>query len=342
MSYGGWRPYVPVAKRRANAARQVAKLRKQGMRIEPVTIQGSRIAHTFWGKAWCGHLEQLGDYANRLPRGRTYVRNGSVCHLEIKPGKVEAIVSGSELYHVAIDIAPLPAARWKAVRKQCVGQIGSMLELLQGRLSNQVMGIVTDPAAGLFPQPRDIKLHCDCPDWAVMCKHVAAVLYGVGARLDERPEQLFVLRRVDHVELISADLDVPTATTGRGKRRRLATPDLSQVFGIDIEDTPPPSDGKAPPRKGARAGSRGASRAKTTTAPGKFTVGKVKTAAKAFTATGAAVGRLRKRYAMTRRQFAALLDVSPQTIANWENRRGRLKLQERTLDALRQAWEKSP
>jgi len=182
MSYGGWRPYVSVAQRRARAAREMNKLRKKGMNIEPIEIQDRNIAHTFWGKAWCKHLERFSDFANRLPRGRTYVRNGSVCHLAIKKGKIEAVVAGSELYNVDIRITALSSTQWKNVRKQCAGQIGSILELLQGELSSQVMGIVTDPAKGLFPQPGDIKLHCNCPDWADMCKHVAAVLYGVGAR----------------------------------------------------------------------------------------------------------------------------------------------------------------
>ena len=253
MAYGRWRPYVPVARRRALAVRKMDKLRKQGIHIEPVEIQGRTITHTFWGDAWCKHLERFSDFANRLPRGRTYVRNGSICHLAVKPGKVEAIVSGSELYNVAIHITPLSSAKWKNVRQQCAGQIGSMLELLQGRLSKHVMEIVTDPVKGLFPQPRDIKLRCDCPDWAGMCKHLAAVLYGVGARLDNEPELLFVLRKVDHEALISADLDLQAATAGKGKRRRLADQDLSSVFGIEIEEAAlPATRRKTRPRKTVR------------------------------------------------------------------------------------------
>ncbi len=333
MSYGGWRPYVPVAKRRANAAREMNKLRKKGTAIEPIEIRGRKIAQTFWGEAWCKHLERFSDFANRLPRGRTYVRNGSVCHLAIKQGKVEAIVSGSELYHVKIDIAPLAATRWKKVRKQCAGQIGSMLELLQGRLSNQVMEIVTDPAKGLFPQPRDIKLHCDCPDWADMCKHVAAVLYGVGARLDEKPELLFLLRKVDHEELISAELDMQTATSGTGKQRRLANSDLSSLFGIELEEAPEQkTEGRANKRKPATR--KTAAKSKIPNASKANTSGKKKV----LTPTGAAVARLRKQYKMTRSQFAELLGISPQTVTNWEGKRGRLKLQTHTLKALTQAW----
>jgi uncharacterized Zn finger protein len=236
MNDGGWAPYVPVAKRRARAAREVAELRKKGKKIEPIEIQGRKIARTFWGEAWCNHLEKFSDYANRLPRGRTYVRNGSVCHLAISRGKVEAIVSGSELYRINIDITPLPEKQWNQVCKLSAGQIGSILELLQGRFSDNVMAIVTDQNTGLFPRPSEIKLDCDCPDWARMCKHVAAVLYGVGARLDHEPELLFLLRNVDHEELVTTELDITSATTNKGKRRRLAGVDLADVFGVEMEE----------------------------------------------------------------------------------------------------------
>ncbi|MFV2058939.1 MAG: hypothetical protein ACC707_20965, partial [Thiohalomonadales bacterium] len=206
--------------------------------IEPIEIAGRKIAQTFWGQAWCGHLEQFGDYANRLPRGRTYVRNGSVCHLGISKGKVDALVSGSEIYNVVVNVTYLSASRWRKVRAACAGQIGSMLELLQGQLSEQVMAVVSDTKNGLFPNPHEIDFSCDCPDWAEMCKHVAAVLYGIGARLDHRPELLFLLRGVDHQELISTELDVQVATSSKGKTRRLATQDMAGLFGIDI-DVPP-------------------------------------------------------------------------------------------------------
>lgn len=320
-----WSPYVSVAKRRAMAAREMKKLRKKGVNIDPIEIQGRHIAQSFWGKAWCTHLERFSDFDNRLPRGRAYVRNGSVCHLAIKQGTVEAIVSGSELYHVTIRIAALSLAKWKNVRKQCAGQIGSMLELLQGRLSNQVMRIVTDPFRGLFPQPKDIKLNCDCPDWAEMCKHVAATLYGVAARLDEKPELLFVLRKVDHEELISAELDMQVATTGDGQRRRLADQDLAKVFGIDIEEAPPPARKKITTTRRAKPKSKIAQ-----TIPRK----------NPFAPTGATVTRLRKEYALTRMQFANLLRVSVQTVTRWESKRGKLKLTHRTRKALIQISRK--
>src|SRR5262249_33842327 len=149
MAYWGeWRRYVPVAERRATARREMDKLRKKGQNIQPVTLDGGTIARSFWGKGWGEALESFSDYANRLPRGRTYVRNGSVCHLDIRPGHIEAMVSGSELYHIDIRIKELQAATWTTIKDKCTGRIGSMLELLQGKLSGQVMAIVTDRRHG--------------------------------------------------------------------------------------------------------------------------------------------------------------------------------------------------
>lgn len=246
-----WRPYVPVAQRRARAMRQMERLRKKGVNIQPVEIDGRQIARTFWGRAWCDHLEKFSDFENRLPRGRTYVRNGSVCHLDIQKGRVTAKVSGSELYDVTIKIKGLPKDRWRRVKNACAGQIGSLLELLQGKLSDHVMAVVTDKDRGLFPHPGEISLDCSCPDWADMCKHVAAVLYGVGARLDEKPELLFLLRGVDHQELVTEDAARRVvAKAGKTDRKRLDESELSEVFGIDL--APPIVQAKPPP---ARAGS---------------------------------------------------------------------------------------
>ena len=234
--YYGWRPYVPVGVRRARAQKEMQKLRENGLDIQPVEIQGGRIARTFWGQAWCDHLESFSDYENRLPRGRTYVRNGSVCHLDIARGQVNAMVSGSELYNVKVAIKTLPPKTWKDVKTRCAGQIGSLLELLQGRLSSNVMSVVTDRDKGLFPLPGEISLKCSCPDWAVMCKHVAAVLYGVGARLDEKPELLFLLRGLDHEELISAEAGLAAVSNGEKTdgHPRIAESELSHLFGIEI------------------------------------------------------------------------------------------------------------
>ena len=236
MSYYGFRPYVPVAERRRNAQKELAKLAKKGKNIKPVNIQGRTIAHSFWGKAWCDNLESYSDFENRLPRGRTYVRNGSVVHLDVRAGEIEAMVSGSEMYKVNISIVPAAKEKWKSLCHECAGGIGSLVELLQGRFSDRVMDVITRKGTGLFPTPSEIKMKCSCPDWATMCKHVAAVLYGVGARLDESPELLFVLRSVDKEELITQ----AAAVTDLAAKADIGGPEISEsdigaVFGIEMD-----------------------------------------------------------------------------------------------------------
>ncbi len=221
----------------AQAAREMAKRIKKGQKVCPVRIEGRTITSTFWGKAWCTNLESYSDFANRLPRGRTYVRNGSVVHLTIDKGRIEAVVSGSELYEVRIDIAALSKPAWKALKEQSAGKIGTLVELLQGKLSKAVMALVTDRDRGLFPKPKEITMRCSCPDYAGMCKHVAAVMYGIGNRLDSSPELLFVLRDVDHKELI--EQAIPTAPIkATSNAPTIAADDLGAIFDIEIGDAP--------------------------------------------------------------------------------------------------------
>jgi len=236
--YYSWRPYVSVAEKRLHAERELAKLKKNGRSVSPVRIDGRTIARSFWGQAWCANLERYSDYENRLPRGRTYVRNGSVVDLQIAKGEIAAMVAGSDLYKIQIAIAPVKAARWKAICRDCAGTIDSLVELLQGRLAKAVMDRVGREGDGLFPSPAEIKLSCSCPDWADMCKHVAAVLYGVGARLDERPQLLFVLRGVDENELIAGagqNLSLPKAKPNSAKV--LDDSEVAALFGLEMADT---------------------------------------------------------------------------------------------------------
>src|SRR5438093_1397659 len=240
--YWEWKPYVSVAKRRAQAvryAKQLAKKNKQPLR--PVALPGRTIARSFWGKAWCDNLESYSDFANRLPRGRTYVRNGSVMDLHLGPGSVKALVCGSELYRIAVAITPLPRPRWQALVRECAGKIGSLVELLQGRFSRAVMEVLIRRESGLFPSAKEIAFECSCPDWAAMCKHVAATLYGVGARLDIEPELFFRLRRVDQLDLLAAaGTGAALAAQSGGARKRIAESALADVFGIEL-DAPPPA-----------------------------------------------------------------------------------------------------
>jgi uncharacterized Zn finger protein len=235
MSFWGFRPYVSVAERRAKAAPEIAKLKKQGRAVSPVAVEGRKIAKLFWGKAWCDNLERYSDFANRLPRGRSYVCNGLVIDLQVARGKVEALVSGSDTYKVRIDIAVAAPSRWQAISRDCAGSVGSLVELLAGKLSSHVMSRVCRADDGLFPAPKEIKMSCSCPDWAGMCKHVAATLYGVGARLDLNPDLLFTLRGVDRGDLVSAGADLSITQSAAASERVLADEDLSALFGMEIE-----------------------------------------------------------------------------------------------------------
>ena len=240
--YGEFPAYVSVAERRKRAARKLAQLRRQGHEPAPIVLEPrGAIASTFWGMAWCENLETYADYASRLPRGRTYVRNGSVIDLQIAKGEVRAVVSGSEIYDVTIAVARLAAARWKAVRKECAGQIGTVVELLSGKLSTAVMEKLCHRERGLFPSGKQIEMRCSCPDGAWLCKHLAAVLYGVGARLDEAPELLFTLRGVDGAELVAAagDSGALMAVPGAGQGA-IASGDLADIFGIELESAAAP------------------------------------------------------------------------------------------------------
>lgn len=244
-------PYINAATRRAQAARAVASLTKKGTKLNPVKVTGRLIARTFWGQAWCKHLESLSDYESRLPRGRTYLRNGSVLDVQISSGRIKARVMGSSLYEQTIQIVPLPAARWTALKTACAGHIDSLVELLQGRLSAGVMALITDPDTGLFPTSHEIKKTCSCPDSAGLCKHLAAVLYAVGSQLDERPELLFVLRGVDHLDLIGS---ATAAQTLASEAPAFAMDQLSDVFGIELATLPtPPAVTKTPAKRVANA-----------------------------------------------------------------------------------------
>ncbi len=277
MFDGFYPEYVSVAERQRRAQREVAKLRRKGSRVEPISVEGRQLGSTVWGKAWCENLEAYSDFASRLPRGRSYLRHGQVVDLEVLPGKVRALVSGTELYRVEVKVKPLPAPRWEKLVRACAGQVASVVELLQGRLSAPVMEVLCRPGEGLFPSPREISLSCTCPDFASLCKHVAAALYGVGVRLDTAPQLLFTLRQVDGSQLVTG------AAAGLAEQLPAAVPtlgaddNLAALFAIELaqeaQDTPaqrrakargkkssPPKRRKASPvrRKGSRRPKPGA------------------------------------------------------------------------------------
>jgi uncharacterized Zn finger protein len=295
--------YVPVAVRRAKALKKMEKLREGGENIQPIEPMKSRglIAKSFWGKAWCRHLEKFSDYSNRLPRGRTYVRNGSVCHLEINQEEARAVVSGSEMYDLSIHIEPLCPEKWSNIKNACRGKIGSLIELLQGKISDEIMSVVTNRDEGLFPRPDEIRFNCNCPDWAEMCKHVAAAMYGIGVRLDTEPELLFKLRGVNHEELVSIDTAVAGITGGKRsrRRRRLQSEELENVFGVELETE----------------------------------------AAAVFEPTGECIRALREKTGISQSAFAKKIRVSSPSIARWEKASGALNLQPKSIQALEKVFK---
>ena len=276
--YFRWKPYVPVAARRKQTERLVARLQKKGRRLAPVSASRGAIARSFWGKAWCKNLERYSDYSNRLPRGRTYLRNGSVIDLQISAGEVSAQVMGSSLYQISVLVTEVTVTHWQGIARDCARSIDSLVELLQGQLSTAVMERITRPGTGLFPSPKEISFSCSCPDSAAMCKHVAATLYGIGARLDAEPELLFGLRKVDAKELIARAGDgAAPVHKAPGAGRILDSSKLADVFGIDLaganpapldknasasRKAPVPQKGKAATNVGARPGRKKSGKAR--------------------------------------------------------------------------------
>ncbi len=242
MRYWGYPEYVTVAEKKARAARKLKELSKKNANLKPVVIEGSAIARTWWGKAWNRNLEQYADYSNRIGRGRNYVRHGAVLDLQIESGEINALVQGSRQkpYSVSIKIQTLKRIIWHKIKDSCEDTLESFQELLAGAFPKTLGEIFTSRDTGMFPAPREIKFSCSCPDWASMCKHVAAALYGVGARLDEDPKLFFRLRDADISKLIKQTVTDKTKKllekAARKSSRIMEDADLSAVFGIDFDE----------------------------------------------------------------------------------------------------------
>lgn len=275
MSWWMYQPRMTVGERKRETERAVAELRKDGVVVKPVEITGRTIAKSFWGKSWCDNIERYRDFAYRLERGRSYVRSGSVIHLELGDGVVDALVSGTEIYEVGIAMAPVDREHWRRLSESAAGSVGSLLELLQGKLDERVMTLMCEPQTGLFPQPIELDYVCSCPDVAKLCKHVAAVFYAIGARLDQEPELLFKLRGVDPGELV-AHVSKTGRERSQGAARAIADDDdLGALFGLELDEnaetavaaTPKPGRGsgaKAKTAKAKTARAAKATKAKTT------------------------------------------------------------------------------
>jgi uncharacterized Zn finger protein len=253
--------YVSVGEKRAKAEKGLEKLRKKNPGVKPVVIAGSAIASSWWGKSWNKNLEGYADYSNRIGRGRSYVRSGAVLDLQIGPGEVAALVQGSRSrpYSVVIKITGITPAAWENLKKACAGKLDSLPELLAGKFPKALGELFTERGKGLFPSPRDIRFSCTCPDYASMCKHVAAVLYGVSARLDTEPGLFFTLRQVEIKDLVSETVQSRSRELldkAKTKSSRvLEEPDLSAIFGIQLDENPGIPPEPVPPVK-TKASSR--------------------------------------------------------------------------------------
>jgi uncharacterized Zn finger protein len=229
---------VPVAKKKQNAEKALKKLKKTSPDIRPVVITGNKIAKTWWGMAWNKNLESYADYSNRIDRGRSYVRNGAVLDLQIEPGVVTAIVAGSgrSPYNVEITINSLSRAKWEKITAICGRSIANIDQLVDGQFPKELEELFTQKGEGLFPSPKEIKFSCDCPDWASMCKHVAAALYGIGARFDEDPTLFFSLRNIEIEALIKKSIEEKMENmlknSDKKTRRVIQDADIGGLFGI--------------------------------------------------------------------------------------------------------------
>lgn len=248
-----WYQYESAREKKERMEREFKKRTARGEVLEPLEVPEGRrkITRTFWGNAWCQHIESYRDYENRLPRARTYLRQGSVYNLSVELGKIRAQVAGSTLYDVEITIKPLSDGGWEGVKQACAGKIGSLLDLLSGQLGSGVMEVIADKEHGLFPSPQEIRFNCSCPDYASLCKHSGAVLYGVAVKFDADPSLFFRLRGVDPAELLSSGADQAFAPASE---TALEGEDLSALFGIDLgqgsgEVESPPEPVPAKPKR---------------------------------------------------------------------------------------------
>ena len=238
MSYDDFPTYVSVGEKKAKAAKSLEKLKKKNGDIEPVIIDGRTLAKSWWGKAWNLNLESYADYENRIGRGKSYVRNHAVLDLKISGGKVAAKVQGTRVrpYDVEVVIDPLNHANWQKILELCNRRIDTLEQLTEGKFPKELAIIFTDKKYDMFPSPREIHFDCSCPDWAYMCKHVAATLYGIGARFDQNPMLFFELRGINGQELIRKSVEQKVESmlknAGRKSDREILEQDVADIFGL--------------------------------------------------------------------------------------------------------------
>ena len=211
MSRYGFYEYESMAEKKENAERKLTTYQRKHPDAQPILLTGTKIANSFWGKAWCDHLKHYADYDNRINRGRSYIKNGFVFDLTIEKGIIQGVVCGSssKLYQVDIAIDPITDQRFV---HQIGGHIESLEALANGQFPKTLAETFLTNENGLFPNINEINFSCNCPDSAHMCKHISAVLYAVGAKLDLKPLLLFELRGIDTKALIKKSVEEKMTT----------------------------------------------------------------------------------------------------------------------------------
>lgn len=255
MYWGSFPPYVSVAQRKEKSRRKIEQLKKKNKNINPVIINGSTIARTWWGKSWNANLERYADFSNRIGRGKSYVRHGAVLDLQIEKGCITSLVQGSRStpYKITITIDPIHKKKWEQIHAACKGVFDSLLDLLTGTIPKNLVDIFMHKDKGLFPSPKEIHFACSCPDGAWMCKHIAATLYGVGARLDDDARLFFSLRTVDVQNLVSKVVEHEKKSLLKKAQKKsdriIDNAALDKLFGIDIDEKKVRNDEKKSSKK---------------------------------------------------------------------------------------------
>ena len=180
----------------------------------PIAVEGGikarskrgAIGEQWWSRRFIAFLESSG-MSGRLQRGRSYARRGQVLEFALAAGKVTARVQGSRPspYSVSIAVRPLTVAQWREVEARLASQALFRARLLAGEMPAEIEQVFADCGSPLFPEPsRDLTMSCNCPDWSVPCKHLAAVCYVLAESFDDDPFEMLALRGKKRDDLLAA------------------------------------------------------------------------------------------------------------------------------------------
>lgn len=235
--------YISISDQKAMALKSKKRLEKNLNRsLEPIILASTKLATSWWGKMWNTNLERYAEYSNRIGRGKTYVKNELVIDLQIEESKVFAYVQGKrrDPYQIAIYIDPTKPGLIEQIKEKCQGKLDTVEELLEGKFSKEISSIFMIQGAGLFPEPKEIKFRCSCPDYTSCCKHVSAVLYGIGSKLDVNPLLFFTLRGINLDDflkdvIISKTENILDKGIKCKSKRIIDNANIEDLFDIDLD-----------------------------------------------------------------------------------------------------------